>query len=81
MLVLTRKLEESIIIGDSITVSVLEIKGNQVKLGISAPKDVTINRSEVFEDILSENIRASLSPQNVNLFTDLMKIDQYDLNG
>ena len=78
MLVLTRKLEESIIIGDNITVSVLEIKGNQVRLGISAPKDITINRTEVFEDILSENIRASLAPQDMNLFTDLMKTNHSD---
>jgi carbon storage regulator len=78
LLVLTRKLEESIIIGDSVTVSVLEIKGNQVKLGISAPKDITINRAEIYENVLSENIRASNAPDDVGSFTDLLKSDRSD---
>ncbi|MBN2059010.1 MAG: carbon storage regulator CsrA [Deltaproteobacteria bacterium] len=81
MLVLTRKLEESITIGDSIKVSVLEIKGNQVKLGISAPKGITINRTEIYENILSENIRASLVPRNVDRFTDLLKRNLHYVGG
>ena len=59
MLILTRKVEESITIGNHITVSVLEVKGSQVKLGISAPKDVPVNRSEIFNSIMNENIRAA----------------------
>ena len=58
MLVLTRKVEESITIGNNITVTVFEIKGNQIKLGISAPKNIPVNRTEVYESIMKENIRA-----------------------
>ena len=58
MLILTRKVEESITIGNRITVSVLEVKGSQVKLGIKAPKDIPVNRTEIYESIIHENIRA-----------------------
>ena len=51
MLVLTRKVDESIIIGDSITFTVLAIEGEQVKIGIDAPRDVTILRQEVFQAV------------------------------
>jgi carbon storage regulator len=47
MLVLTRKLGESVVVGDDIIITVLNIDKNQVKLGIEAPKDVTVNREEV----------------------------------
>lgn len=69
MLVLTRKVEESITIGSHITVTVLEVKGNQVKLGISAPKDVPVNRTEVFESVINENIRASAAPADLGSLT------------
>jgi carbon storage regulator len=49
MLVLTRKVGESIVIADDIVVTVLEIRGGQVRLGVEAPKDVSIHRSEVQE--------------------------------
>jgi carbon storage regulator len=58
VLILTRKVEESITIGNHVTVSVLEVKGNQVKLGIEAPRDIPVNRTEIFESIIRENIRA-----------------------
>lgn len=48
MLILTRKVGESIIIGDGIRVSVLEIKGRQVRIGVKAPSDVSIHREEIF---------------------------------
>jgi carbon storage regulator len=51
MLVLARKVDESIVIGDSIILTVLAIEGEQVKLGISAPRDVTILRQEVFQAV------------------------------
>lgn len=66
MLILTRKVEESITIGNRITVSVLEVKGSQVKLGINAPKDIPVNRTEVYESIIHENIRASNAPQDLD---------------
>jgi carbon storage regulator len=59
MLVLTRKLNESIMIGDAVEITVVEVKGEQVKLGIKAPKDVKVHRKEVYLAIQSENIDAS----------------------
>ncbi len=61
MLVLTRKRNESIMIGDSVEVSVIEVKGDQVKLGIKAPKDIKVHRKEVYLAIQKENIDASKS--------------------
>jgi carbon storage regulator len=59
MLVLTRKEDESIIIGDDIIVKVLGLKENQVKIGIIAPKSVTVHRQEIYEAIKSENTQAA----------------------
>jgi carbon storage regulator len=59
MLILTRKLGEKINIGDDITVTLLEIKGTQVKLGIDAPKTIEIHRREVYERIKKENLNSS----------------------
>jgi len=60
MLVLTRKLGEVIRIGDNVTVRVLEVKGNQVRLGVDAPADVRIYREEVYRAIRKENEEAAL---------------------
>ena len=54
MLVLSRKKDEKIIIGDSISVMVIEIRGDKVRLGIDAPRDVTVHRQEVYEAIQKE---------------------------
>jgi carbon storage regulator len=59
MLILTRKLGEQINIGDDITVTLLEIKGAQVKLGIQAPKSIGIHRNEIYEKIREENLKSS----------------------
>jgi len=59
MLILTRKSGEKIAIGDDIVITLLEIKGNQVKLGIEAPKHVDIHRQEVYERIMEENLRSA----------------------
>jgi carbon storage regulator len=59
MLVLTRKPNESIMIGDDVEVSVVDVKGDQVKLGITAPKSIKVHRKEIFLAIQSENIDAS----------------------
>jgi len=58
MLVLSRKKNESIIINDNITVTVIEIRGDKVRIGIEAPKDVTVHRREVY-DAIQNQIRAS----------------------
>jgi carbon storage regulator len=53
MLVLTRKLGESIIIGDDIVVTVLDVKGNSARLGIAAPANISVHREEIYERIKS----------------------------
>lgn len=55
MLVLTRKLNEELIISDDIVLKVLEVRGDKVRLGIEAPKDVSVHRKEVFDAIQLEN--------------------------
>ena len=61
MLVLTRKSGESIKIGEDIDITIIKVEGGQVKLGIAAPKNVTIYRTEVYERIMEENRRAALA--------------------
>lgn len=75
MLVLTRKVDESITIGNNITISVLEVRGSQVKIGIKAPKNIPVNRTEIYESIMMENIKASQSPNDLKLLQDSMKLD------
>ena len=56
MLVLSRKKDEKIIIGDNITVMVIEIRGDKVRLGIEAPKEITVHRQEVYDAIKREQV-------------------------
>ncbi|MGN4126622.1 carbon storage regulator CsrA [Lysinibacillus sphaericus] len=67
MLVLSRKKNESIMIGDHIELKILSVDGDQVKLGIVAPKSVTVHRSEVFEAIQQQNKEA------LNVTSNLLK--------
>ncbi len=59
MLILTRKLGEKITIGDNITITLLEVKGSQVKLGIKAPEGVSVHRQEIYDRIREENLRSA----------------------
>jgi len=61
MLILSRKVDEKIVIGDDITVSIIEIRGDQVRIGIDAPKKVKVFRQEVYDAIKAENKAASKS--------------------
>lgn len=76
MLVLARRLNESIMIGDNIEVVVIDIKGDQVKLGIKAPKKITVHRKEIYEEIQQENIAAMSSefkPDTLRELSDYFK--------
>jgi len=65
MLVLSRQRDESIIIGDNIVVTIVDIRGDKVRLGINAPTEVPVHRQEVYEAIQRENLRsARLEPKD-----------------
>jgi carbon storage regulator len=71
MLVLSRQRDESIMIGDEIEITVVDIRGDKVRLGISAPKSVSVHRKEVYEAIQRENTEASqLRPEDLGEATD-----------
>jgi len=60
MLILTRRVGETLMIGDEITVTVLEVKGSQVRIGVNAPKEVAVHREEIYE-----RVKAEKNKQNV----------------
>lgn len=79
MLILTRKIDESIIIGDSIEIFVVEVKGDHAKIGIKAPRDVKIYRKEVYEAVQEEMRAAAKTPPS---FSDLSQLsDHIKLQG
>ena len=59
MLILTRRAGETVMIGSDVTITVLGVKGNQVRIGINAPKDVAVHREEIYERIQSEQAAES----------------------
>jgi carbon storage regulator len=61
MLVLSRRLGETLIIGDDVKIQILGINGNQVRIGIDAPKEVSVHREEVYQRIQNENVSPALS--------------------
>lgn len=71
MLVLSRKKDEKIIIGDNITVMVIEIRGDKVRLGIDAPKEVSVHRQEVYEAIQREAAANGSRDDRTNFAADL----------
>ena len=74
MLVLARKLNESIMIGDDIEIVVIDIKGDQVKLGIKAPRKITVHRKEIYQEIKQENIAAMGSEFDPDKLRDLSEL-------
>jgi carbon storage regulator len=54
MLILTRRVGETLVIGDDVTVTVLSVRGNQVRIGVNAPKNVTVHREEIYQRIQQE---------------------------
>jgi carbon storage regulator len=67
MLILSRKKNERLMIGDNIQISIVDIRGDQVKLGIEAPRDVKVFRQEVFEEIQKQNLEATKSSLGADL--------------
>lgn len=74
MLILTRKVGEAIIIGDDTTIRILEAKGGQIKLGVEAPGNISINREEVYQRIIEENKNAAMqsSPDDLAALSGLL---------
>lgn len=73
MLALTRKKGESIIIGNNVEVVILGVTGEQVKVGIVAPREIPVHRKEIYEQIQLENVAASQSRVNLSGVSELIK--------
>lgn len=71
MLALTRKKGDALVINNNVEITILDVRGDQVKIGISAPKDVPIYRKEVYLQIQEEN-KASFSPEGLDALKELI---------
>lgn len=76
MLVLARKLNESVMIGEDVEIVIIDIKGDQIKLGIKAPKSVAVHRKEIYDEIKGQNISAAntvFDPSKLRDLSDIFK--------
>lgn len=77
VLVLTRKKDQSIVIGDNVEITILEIQGDQVRIGVDAPKSLDIHRKEIYLEIQEENKKAAqlsnVSPADLGMSVDVVK--------
>ncbi|TGN17173.1 carbon storage regulator CsrA [Leptospira idonii] len=76
MLVLARRSNQSIMIGDDIEIVIVDIKGDQVKIGVKAPKNVSVHRAEVYKEIQEENKKAAgttIKPEDLGKLSDIFK--------
>ena len=77
MLVLARKVGQSIVISDNIEILVIEVRGDQVRLGIEAPRVIPVHRKELLEQIRAENVRA-VADKDVETVTEAMRKEPED---
>ena len=80
MLILTRKKNQSLRIGDDIILTVVDVQGDQVRLGIVAPKEVTILRQELYDDVKNSNKEAAQAFQNMDVTFILNQVKQLEKN-
>jgi carbon storage regulator len=78
MLILTRKKNETLRIGDDILITIVDVQGDQVRLGITAPRNVPILRQELYEAVRDSNTRAALTVQNIDVLSLLKKMPDKD---
>jgi len=77
MLILTRRISEKLIIGENVTITILGVRGNHVRIGIDAPRDVKVNREEVYQRVLKERKELSREPKRKTASTlSLVKTKQ-----